>query len=255
MVKRIFAVASVSALAGLVCTGAAGGCSSGESGAKVQPGEAVKRSDEAGASTDGGEAREGGAVEHCLSTEPIDATQFPYTKAVRSPGACSTQESSTLLAYFTKATEDGDDVKVTPWAATVTASCAKCVFSDGTGDWTPIIVKDDRLEDVNRGGCIEILSGKEACGRAYQRVSKCRLEACTKKCTTQDGFTECVGDAASLFVDPGPCKAAYEELEKECGTNLGAYEEGCRGAGATFVGPIRVQCITGGEDAGGGTGG
>jgi hypothetical protein len=252
MVKTIVAVAGVAALAGLMITVTASGCSPEKDATSSLDG-AVNPVRGKDAEADAREKREGSAS--CLSPNPIDATKFPYGKAVRTPNACTTSELEALSEYFRESTDSEEIVKVSDWAKHVSEGCAKCVFSDGTGDWTPIITKNDTLGDVNRGGCIEILSGKESCGRAYQQVAQCRLEACVEKCETEYDFTTCVEEADALFVDPGPCKTAYEAMENECGTNLGAYEMGCRGLAWTFEGPVRVQCITGGEvpDAGEGT--
>ena len=125
------------------------------------------------------------------------------------------------------------------------------MFSDGKdAKWTPLIFSYDTLDTVNRGGCIEIVSGKEACGEAYQRVAACRVEACRTKCTTQAELSACLERTREIFT--GPCKTAYDTMMSACGDGLDAYEAACRGSAWTFEGPIRVQCITGadGNDAG-----
>ena len=252
MVKKLFALASVTALAGLVSAVGAAGCSETvvESGASdAGASDAAKKSD-AKTPNPGDDEEEPDPVS-CLNTDPIDATKFPYTKALRAAGSCTDAEHKALSDYFEAKVDANEDVLVSEWSKEVSANCAKCVFSDGTGDWTPIIVKDDELDNVNRGGCIEILTGKEACGEAYQQVTECRLEACATKCKTQDEFSECLKDAQGIFT--GPCKDAYDNMESSCGNNLAAAEKGCQGTKWTFDGPIKVQCISGGgADAGDG---
>lgn len=248
MVKKLFALASVTALAGLVSAVGAAGCSETvvEPGGTTDSGAADAKKSDAKTTTPPDDDAEA-PPESCLSTDPIDATKFPYTKALKAVGACTTKESADLSAFFKTKNDAKEDVKVTEWSAVVSDGCAKCVFSDGTGaEWTPILVdaEKDELESVNRGGCIELLSGKESCGRAYQQVTECRLEACLKECKTQDEFTTCLQDGEGIFT--GPCKTAYDLMETECGANLGAYETGCKGTAWTFEGPIKVQCITGG---------
>lgn len=182
----------------------------------------------------------------CLDTTPINATLFPYKKAGVTPGACTNAELTTLSNYFKSQTNAGLDVSIASWSAQVSASCSKCVFSNGTGTtWTPIITSGDELANVNRGGCIEIKSGKESCGRAYQQVTECRLEACLSLCQTQAEFTACVQDAASIFGAGGPCKTAFDKMDLECGANLATYENACLGTSWTFEGPIKAQCING----------
>ena len=120
-----------------------------------------------------------------MSTDPIDATQFPYKKAQRSPNACTDAELKALSAFFKAKVDANEALLASAWQNEVSDKCADCVFSDGQdAEWTPILVADDKLDTVNRGGCIEIVSGKEACGEAYQRVTECRVEACRIKCTT-----------------------------------------------------------------------
>ena len=172
--------------------------------------------------------------------------RFPYARAKKAANACTTKEVDDLATYFRNKAENGQDIKISEWAKSVSDGCAACVFSDGTGsEWTPILTKGDKLDDVNRGGCIEIQSGKEACGRAYQHVAECRLEACSKTCDTADGFTACLQDVQGIF--SGPCKAAYDDLDKNCGKDaLAGYEAACKGNAFTFEGPVRAQCVNGG---------
>jgi hypothetical protein len=249
MVRKLFALASVSALAGVVSVSGAAGCSEsapqqGPSDSGAGAGDA-KAKDSGKPTIPGEEEVNETEPESCMAKDPIDSSNFPYTKARKSPGACTEKEADDIAAYFKKEVEADRDVLVSEWQKAVSANCAKCVFSDGTQtEWTPIISKDDALDTVNRGGCIEVLSGKESCGRAYQQVTECRLQACLQQCTAQREFEDCLGDSKAIFA--GPCKGAYDTMEKECGTNLGAYENGCKGTTWTFEGPVKVMCVTGG---------
>lgn len=244
MVRRIFALASVSALSGLVSAVAAAGCSSDDPTAK-SPLEAgsPNQNAEGGAR---GEPDDGGisSDEPCMEKDSIDATKFPYATAKKAPNACTNQELEDLAKFFTEKAQNTEDIVISDWAKVVSDTCATCVFSDGTGaEWSPILVKNNKLDNVNRGGCIEIASGKRSCGEAYQRVAECRLAACADTCKTAEGFTECLQDVEGIFT--GPCKGAYDTLQKECGNDLPNYEAACRGSAYTFEGPVRVQCVTG----------
>jgi hypothetical protein len=252
MVNKIFALASVSALAGLVSTVAAAGCSDKDQANPSDATTGTKPGIEAGSPTD----KEGGTAsddEACMAKQAIDETQFPYKKAVKQPGACTAKELDDLSKFF-RAKAGAEDISMKEWAGTVSAGCAKCVFSDGTAaSWTPILTtKDDKLDDVNRGGCIEIVSGKQRCGEAYQHVADCRMEACVNTCDTGRKFNECLQDVQGIFT--GPCKGAYDALFKECGEDLGTYEQACKGNAWTFEGPVKVQCVTGGASTGGDAG-
>lgn len=250
MVKRIFALASVSALTGLVSAVAAAGCSSDDPAAK-SPLEAgsPNQNGEGGANNNLSDGGGGGGTEDepCMEKDAIDATKFPYATAKKQANACTNKELEDLATFFTDKAQNTEDISIGDWKKVVSDTCAKCVFSDGTGaEWSPILVKGDKLDNVNRGGCIEIASGKRSCGQAYQRVAECRLAACVDTCKSAEGFTECLQDVEGIFT--GPCKGAYDTLQKECGQDLSNYEAACRGNNFTFEGPIRVQCINGGAN-------
>ena len=248
MEKKLYALASLSALSGMVSATTLAGCSNEENKASATQDAGISPSSGQDAAPKAKPDSGDDAVDEqtsCLATDAIDATQFPYSKAKRAAGACTTKELDALSAFFGEKARNGQDVVVSEWSKTVGDSCSKCVFSATTAtEWGPVLVKDDKLDNINRGGCIEIASGKEACGRAYQRVAECRLEACSKTCDKAEEFTSCLSDIEKIFL--GPCKAAYDTLEKDCGTdNLAKYETACRGASFTFEGPVRVQCIAG----------
>ncbi|HVJ93137.1 MAG TPA: hypothetical protein VM580_25225 [Labilithrix sp.] len=247
MDHRIFALASISALSGLVGAVAMTGCSSSEEPKAATQGDAAAGTPDGGSEQDRGRSntsQPSDDEDSCVARSSIDETQFPYTKAVKAPGACTNNELSALGNYF-KENAGSEDIKASDWAKVVSDKCATCVFSDGTGaEWTPILTKNDKLENVNRGGCIEVVSGKRACGEAYQHVADCRLEACLQTCETQDAFSSCLADTPAIF--RGPCKQAYDTLQEECGNELEGYEKACKGATWTFEGPIRAMCIDGG---------
>ena len=106
------------------------------------------------------------------------------------------------------------------------------------------MTKDDGGNEsfnVNRGGCIELASGNEACGRAYQQFQDCTIDACLKDCQTQAEFTKCRQDATVLTTS---CKSAFDSLKSTCGeSNIGAYEQKCKGTTYTFEGPIKRACL------------
>jgi hypothetical protein len=181
----------------------------------------------------------------CLSLTPIDATAFPYKKAnAKVPGACTAQDVSNLSAYYRAHAGDADFTTAT-WASSVSPACAQCVFTaDETAapatTWGPIITADQQLQSVNRGGCIEIVSGSEACGRSYQQFQDCTVQACLVDCTTQSDFTACRQDARVLDTS---CKNAFEAVKHDCDeTKIGQYETACKGTTFTFEGPIKVAC-------------
>ena len=280
-VKKLFALASVTALTGFVATGLTAACSSTEvvtvpneagssSGAATSSGAAGKKDAKAGSSgvvsgdddTTGdddvvgdddtaGDDDDTTTTPTCLNKDPIDATKYPYTHVAKGQkAACTTKELSDFSAYY-KAHATEDDVLDT-WPTAVSAKCSACIFTDDTGQtpataWGPLIIGLDdqgaKTFDVNRGGCIEAVSGKEACGRSYQQFQNCTLEACLKDCKSQSDFTKCRQDATVLTT---ACKDAFAAVKTDCGEKtIGQYETACKGTTYTFEGPIKVLCITG----------
>lgn len=295
-VKKLFALASVTALTGFVASGLTAACSSTEvvtvpneagtssSGAPGKDAGKTGKTSSSGSNGDdddstGDDDTQGDddtgptddddatgddddmAAPTCLSKDPIDATKFPYTKSIKGiKGACTTKELSDFSAYY-KAHATEDDVLDT-WPTSVGAKCASCIFTDDTGEepataWGPMVIGLDsqmaKTFVVNRGGCIEAVSGKEDCGRAYQNFQDCTLQACLKDCKTQAEFTKCRQDPAVLTTS---CKDAFTALKSTCGEKMiGGYETACKGTTYTFEGPIKVLCIQGQggtiKDAGG----
>lgn len=265
-VKKLFALASITALTGFVATGFTAACSStevvtipNEAGSSTSSsGSAVKKDAKAGTSSgtpvgdddDTTGDDDDTAEPTCLSKDPIDATAFPYTKSAKAvKGACTTKELTDFSAYY-KAHVSDDDFLDT-WPTAVSEKCSTCIFTDATGDapttWGPIViaVDDQGAKDlsINRGGCVETVSGKEACGRAYQQFQDCTIQACLKDCKTQAEFTKCRQDGTVLTTS---CKDALAALKTECGEKtVGQYETACKGTTYTFEGPIKVLCITG----------
>jgi hypothetical protein len=179
----------------------------------------------------------------CLSKDPIDATQYEYVKANTAQRACTARELADFSAYYRAHATDND--LTTGWAASVSPGCAACIFTDVTNGpattWGPVLIKDGQLQDVNRGGCIEIVSGSEACGRAYQQFQDCSVDACLKNCTTQAEFTKCRQDATVLTTS---CKNALDSVKTACDeSKIGQYETACKGTTYTFEGPIKRACV------------
>lgn len=256
MMKRLFALATMTALTAGAALVAGGGCSSEGGSSNQATGDAgdAGRGREAPSFSD----RDAGPTEEaptsCMAEGPIDATKFPYKKAGVTKDACTPAEADEIASYFAARADHAEDIEVSEWQKEVSPECAACVFSDGSGaTWTPILSKNDRLDTVDRGGCIEAVSGSEDCGRAYQQVNECRLAACLPadqggvgRCAVQGEFEACLGDGDAIFT--GPCKDAYEAMVSTCGEHLGEYEDACAGQTYTFEGPIKVMCT--GESAG-----
>jgi hypothetical protein len=231
-------------------SGSNGTSSSSSSGASGSSGTSGSSSSSSGASGSSGTSGSSGSSGislppgSCLDPTPIDATVFPYRKARVSAGACTTQELDSLSSFVQAKVDANEEVTIGAWSAVVSVKCAECVFGNGlNATWPPIIANNDAVETLNVGGCIEIKSGKESCGRAYQQLTECRSKVCISLCQSSDDFADCLADEDAIMT--GPCKVSHQKVQIECGANLGAYETGCKGTQWPFEGPIKVQCISG----------
>lgn len=176
----------------------------------------------------------------CLDPTPIDATDYPYAAAKRAKGACTEAELDALVDYVTELNGAPD---LATWKGKVGPTCAECAFTEvAATSWGPILTANGAFETISVGGCIEIKSGKQACGEAFQRVVWCRIGACSSLCETKQEFDDCVDD---LAVFDGPCWAAYNTMITACGANFDDYQTQCRGTTYAFEEPIRAQCIDG----------
>ncbi|MBX3210351.1 MAG: hypothetical protein KF764_35290 [Labilithrix sp.] len=247
MVSRVFGLAGIAVLAGAVMAVGAAGCSNEDDGATATDVDA--------GTTDAGRDRfvpddgddDDEPAESCASKDPVDVTTVPYAKALRSPGACSTAEVATLSSYYDL---NASTLSVAGWAASVSEACAACAFTASDAEaWGPLLVEGDSFVGANRGGCLEIASEKETCGRAYEQALRCMLVACLPTsqggvgtCRTQAEFDACRSDRAGLLA--GPCADAFASLQKECGAALNSYERACTPSGAKYVfqGTIPAHC-------------
>ncbi len=244
MVKRLFALAGVSALAGVVSAAASAGCSSadtamtdGDSGASTPDGGKSKPP------VPGDDAEPGGSPPECTPTKTIDVSGVPYTTALAAEGACTGDEAKAIQEFLDDAIAAGKTAfKQSEWAATVSAGCASCVFTaEDAPKWGPILndAKDAEVfGGYNFGACVEIESGKEACGRAYHQFLLCQLQACTSKNCKDDEISDCLQDPK---LQEEICKAAVDALATECGPNVNTYVKACP---LGIEDRIKTQCVS-----------
>lgn len=254
MFKKMFALASVTALAGLVATVAVSGCSSTTSGGdesdaattpdatKKPPIEAGPTDDDAGPGT-------------CPTTDTIDVTTAPYESPVVVANACTEADVAALV----KVVDDKQDAVTDAdlLAAIPAGACHDCVFAkdDGT-HWGPLATDSTgaKVTLINTPSCIGIVSGSEACGKAWTQFSEC-LDAACQDCPTGDqaGLSACHTAAGQ-----GACNGGVAAVQTNC-PDLQANGEVCDKLSTkyAFEVPVRAQCIgltpvDGGADAGDG---
>ena len=252
--KKFFALASITALTGLIAASIGSGCSS----TTVEPATT-------GDATTGGDARgdtskvqpppDDGSTpptdDTCKGKLAVDTTKLPWKSPNVSLGACTPKMLADLVTYV----DANQTAKYADWKKTVTdTTCSACIFGkEADAKWKPLLEDAmGTLIELNVGGCIALASGLgatkgDACGKAYQNWFDCRFEACTD-CPNGDSaaFQKCAGLASKAA-----CKAAAADVGTVCGqTEVGNAETACQGDKFVFEGPIKAQCIAGTGDGG-----
>jgi hypothetical protein len=252
MSKKLFALASVSALGGLVSATSSSGCSSTE----VITVQSDAARDVVSDRRIGDQ--EEPDIDTCMlgagrETEQLDHTEVAYKSPAVTAGACSEQAIKDIETFIgTQPSVLFADLKA-ELVKKAGDACAKCVFAAETDKWAPIVEDaSGKVIDVNLGGCIELVSGSAACGKAYQQFDTCTTFGCSE-CTVTAEKAQCQKDIVS---PGGPCEAAGDDLIGACTNKIVDYVGECYPAGSLLIaGPIRKQCITGSTIVDGGNDG
>ncbi len=241
MVKKLFALASVTALAGLVSAVGVAGCSETvvENPATPDSGtDAGKTKGDSGPIT--GDDDDDTEEPLCYDEKPVEGlSEVKYNTAKVVPGACKASVEQTIKTFIDN-NQSGtwDDLKA-EITAKEGATCSSCVFSkDSDAKWAPIVQADSGGASINIGGCVEMASGKEACGRAVYVWNLCLTVVCDK---CEEGST-CGQDAQATA-----CKEATDAVTAECGNNINSYLKAC----GNLFGAIKAQCVADGGGDGG----
>ncbi len=244
MVKKAFAIASVTALTGMVVAIAAAGCTSNDEVTPVEDGGSqpdVRKPPPPDADDDDGDG-DGGDVK-CFDEKPLDVSGERYQPPRIQPGACTENVLAVIDDLAAKPNATFDELKAAIVAQESTV-CAECVFGEDGDTWAPIVEKEGRIIAVNGGGCVDLVSEKADCGKAYYHWDLC-LDVTCSKCTGSEAKS-CFQEAQSTA-----CKGASEALVAACGgteAEVNKHLSACFKAGeVTVKGPIREQCIKGGE--------
>lgn len=236
MVKKVFALATVTALSGSIGTIAVAGCSSSRASDTSESGV-----DGSGAKprNDAADGVDAGASSGCPSIDPIDATQLPWKAPAKMVGSCADKDLADLVDYVAK----NSGAQYGDWKKSVaSAACSSCIFGKETeATWKPLLEDaKGQLVGLNVGGCIAIASGSDTCGQSYQNWFDCRFQACAD-CPNGDtaALQKCLSAASR-----GACKTAFNAVTTVCtDAVIGDAETKCQGSKFVFEGPIRAQCI------------
>jgi hypothetical protein len=244
MVNKWFALATVSAVTGLVLMTSASGCTTTEVVVQAAPDSAT---DARGPTF--GDNEEPATTIACLQKVPdLSQDPYPYESPLVKAGACKADVLPFIENYLktAPATATIADFKTALQGYDTSAgkTCAACIFSPPTADskWAPFVEEPDG-DIINTGGCIEIASGNSGCGKAYFFADLCLQDACGQ-CTSDADNTAC-GTAATAAT--GDCATYFATLKTACGANLQQYLTTCsQNFTYTIEGPIQAQCIGGG---------
>lgn len=254
--KKFFAVASVTAIAGVVMAGSAVGCSSSsttttgdEAGSSSGKEGGTSSGKEGGTSSSSGTSgssgdTEGGTGEDCPAAFPGD-DQFDYKTANVAATGANAKCDQTDLDFFNAEIKAGRS-KFTELEASMKArkaACAQCIFTrEGDTAWGPIVC-------TGTGECTSALQyygacfarapgGSDACGKSAQSTFDCIDAVCdSTKCGSDAATTACV---QAVLKDKTSCGKfdintacpTLQTLLKTCGADTGGQ----------FTQVIQVMC-------------
>lgn len=246
--KKLFALASVSAIAGLMTTVAASGCSS----------TTTDGGSSSGNTTDGGGARDASPdrtkpsvgdqedepATDCPKSSPLTAAdldkEIGFKPAKQSPGVCSVEDITKLEANF----KDTGIKTYFDLGKGLSDGCFACAFSKDTDtNWQPIVgtaENDGQTGFVNFGACFGFVED-EACGKALQYEQFCYNIACNECTTTSTERQKCVEKAGSS----GMCKDFGDVTAKAC-PNMQTTAKKCN----SIIDGVKTLCGSASADAG-----
>lgn len=241
MIKKAFALASITALTGMVVAIAAAGCSSNDAVTPVE--DAGSEPDVRKPPPSGDDDDDDAGDDKCYDEKALDVSGERYQPPRVQPGACTENVLQVIDELAAKQGATFDELKAAI-VAKESATCAECVFGEDGDTWAPVIEKDGKAIAVNGGGCVGLVSEKADCGKAYYHWDLCVNVTCSQ-CTGTEA-SSCVQEAQSTA-----CESATAALVAACGgteVEVNKHLSACFKPGeVTVKGPIREQCIKGGE--------
>lgn len=241
MKKSIIAFSSLVTMAGFGAILVGAGCSDDsektgtaatepeDQGTKAPPKTPPPSTPDDSAGDDDDDDTEGTALA-CMSKSEFDASTVAYHPPAVKPGSCTTADVKVFNDYVTaNPTATVDDIREA--VTKQSEKCSDCIFgASGDEKWAPI-VQDETGATLNGGGCVSVVSGKEACGETYQKWNAC-INATCASCTDSDERSQCSQDAQN---EGAPCGGLSQELFKSCGNKVNDYLKKCFNSGIGAV--------------------
>jgi hypothetical protein len=241
--KKLFALASVSAIAGLMT---AVGCSTTTT--ETNPGTSTS---DAGKDTGGstkdrtvvGDDEEEPAGD-CPQDVPLTAAdldkEIGWKAAKATPGACTTADITQLEANF----KDTGIKSYFDLGKSLSDDCFACAFAKDTdAAWGPIVGTAENNGEtgfVNFGACFGHVEDAD-CGKALQYEQFCYNIACNECATTSTERQKCVEKAGSS----GMCTEFGDTTAKAC-PNIQTSAKKCN----SIVDAVKTLCGAASGDAG-----
>lgn len=167
----------------------------------------------------------------CMDTsKPFDVGTVAYHPPAIEQGACTEAD----IAMFDGYMRDHPQASVNDIESSLAKQsqrCSDCAFGAIDDEKWAVIVKDASSATVNGGGCVSAVSGKDACGKAYQEWNTCLNTVCAS-CTEEAERTECSNGAQQ---PNAPCGDPSGALFDACGNDVNAFLKTCFGGGIGAV--------------------
>jgi len=231
MNKKMFALASITALAGLVASTAGAGCTTTTTttAAPAPAPDAAAPKTDAGPKADAGPAEpvdEGDADTTCPSSKPFDRATAVYAAAAALELKCTAGELSAFSASIEAQSPDFD---------LISEDCKTCLTR-------PNSAINTKSGLINQAGCVELQTESKECGEATKWIFACLDTAC-KGCAKDDeqARSQCFENSQQTV-----CKAELDNLNSACPGGLQAANvalEAC----SSLDGIFRSFCFDGVE--------
>ena len=239
MVKRVFAIASVTVLGGFVASVSATGCGSS---ADKDASEGPPRLPDGGVLEPTPPASKG--VAECKAEidfkEPDSNPPAP-----KSATACA---PTVVTALSEACVGDPNSKKCSDARANVAnKTCAECIFgTEADAQWKVVNLQpgEEPPAVYTQEGCVENVTGVKGCGHAYMTVLQCFVDHCGT--CDRDGAGDCLVWVADHECKPyrisdEACDKATGQLQKEIGYCFPRSEDD-KGIGDLFFFMAGVAC-------------
>lgn len=235
MFKKVFALASFTALTGVIALGSAAGCSSSSSTTSGgdDSGSTVKK--DASSDRSSTPVDEDAGPSTCPSTDPVNAADLPWAPPTATQvGKCTEQNLTDFQAYL-KANPSTTNEQFEAYIKSQSAACHDCVFTDASKPtWGPIPTSGGKLVTINIGACFALVSGNTECGHSIQNEFDCEFVACSD-CADDTAFQSCQKKSQT-----GACKPFVQAIQTSCKGVPATVDDAC----GSFIDSMRVQCVT-----------